>query len=509
MKSNFISSQHSNKPEFKDISFLTFIVYLICSSFGWLNWFLASYCGKIYYPVRSYTILFDKSNIKNLTAASTNIYNLVGFKSLIHTSIPYKLINDLFFIFLSLSLISLFYYGYKSLESSKVDNLEIAKWSVFFSILMALTIPAHSADLYGYIARGAQQVFHNQNPYITSVSEIKNYSQDYWFFNFMWPLQPTTYGPLFIYLSKLLVYLSNNNFIFSILNFKILNLTVFLLFLMFLINKTNTRDFYLIAFNPLIMIQGLWNCHNDLITGILIFTGLYSVLNLQKKTNIFWGAFSLAVGIGIKYTPVIIIPFLITQFKKKKGIIINLFLGLLAGGVLVGTFSLDYFSSFSSIDPTNKEKLITNIDLVHKSLIATIFAIFKYLFHFTNLDIDLSAFLTGLKYIVYGAFSIFYLYNGFLSKSSLIFKITSVLFIFFSFVLAKFHSWYLLNIIFLIPLLKESESMKMLKVLLVTLSLTHIFSMTFLDQAKILNFVCMTLIPVLLILKRKPLLKDF
>lgn len=454
-------------------------------------------------------ILFDKENIKNLTAASTNIYNFVGFKSVIDANIPYKLINDLFFIALSLSLISLFFYGYKSLESKKVDNLEIAKWSIAFSILMTLSIPAHSADLYGYIARGAQQVFYNQNPYIFPVSEIKNFSQNPWFFNFMWPLQPTTYGPLFIFFSKSLVFFSNNNFLISMLNFKILNLTVFLLFLMFLIDKVSTKDFYLIAFNPLIMIQGLWNCHNDLITGILIFIGLYSVLNLHKKENVFWGAFALALGVGIKYTPILIIPFLLTQFKKKKSIILNLFLGLLAGGVLISIFSIDYISSIRDIDLENKEKIIANIDLVHKSLIAAVFYIFKYLFHFTNLNIDLSILLTGIKCLIYGGFIVFYLYNAFISKSSLVFKITSVLFIFFCFTLAKFHSWYLLNIVFLIPLLKETENMKLLKIFLVTLSLTHVFSMTFIDQAKILNFICMTLIPVLFVLKKKPLLKDF
>lgn len=399
--------------------------------------------------------------------------------------------------------------GYKSLESKKIENLEIAKWSLVFSALMTLSIPAHSSDLYGYIARGAQQTIHHQNPYVHPVSDIKNYSQDPLFFNFMWPHQPTTYGPIFISFSKSLVFLSENNFLLSVLDFKILNLLIFSLLLAFLIDKAPKKDFYLIAFNPLIMIQGLWNCHNDLITGILIFIGLYSILNLKKKENVFWGAFALTAGVGVKYVPIFIIPFLIPHFKKKKDVLINIFIGIAAGIVLISIFSVDYMSGFGNINPENKDRLISNVDLVHKSLISTIFTSFKYLFKVFDLNIDFLSYLKALKLFFYSIFIGFYLYTAFINKSKLVYKIALVLFIFFTFTIAKFHSWYLLNIVFLTPLLKSDKESKLLKTLIVVISLMHIFSTTFIDQAKILNYIFMTILPIWYVLNKKELLKDF
>ena len=94
------------------------------------------------------------------------------------------------------------------------------------------------------------------------------------------------------------------------------------------------------------------------------------------------------------------------------------------------------------------------------------------------------------------AVALFYFYMLLKPKQNLIRDIVFVLFVFFALTIAKFHSWYLLNVLILIPLLEES----LLKRLIVTLSLSHVFAITFLDQAKILNFLSMTLAPVIFVL---------
>lgn len=501
MKNSFASHKTSifGTLNFTNIARLTFIVYFIVAFCGWFNAAVAHFFGKHFFPLRSYLILFDDFQISNLDQIQKGFFNLAGFKAQINTFIPYKIIDDLFFIVTCLILVTLFYYGYKKIDSNEVSILEIIKWSIAFSLLMTLSFPTHSSDLYGYIARGAQQSLYNQNPYLESVSEINNYSTNHLFINFMWPEQPTTYGPLFVYFTKAIVFLSNNSFFSSFINFKFLNLTLYLLLVSLVLRLNNIKNLYLVAWNPLLLIQGLWNCHNDLLSGILIFLGIY----LFKKENYFLCVFSLMLAAGVKYVSLLIIPIIFFYCLKKvynKGAFLNLTLGLCCGVILIIIFSLDYLiptSQFSTKDICSSlNKLITNINLVHKSFIALIFTLIKYFCSLTNIDCNLLSIQYFLKYAFYLMFGVFYLWVLVKKKSNLIFDIALVLFIFLTFTIAKFHSWYLLNLIVLIPLIEKG----MLQELLIVLSMSHTFAITFLDQAKILNFLSMTLIPILFVL---------
>ena len=447
-------------------------------------------------------ISFDKSDLNNLPETITKIYNFLGFKVIINSSIPYKLIDDIFFTTISTILIILFFIGYKIVQSNKINQLEVIKWSIIFSILMAVAIPSHSSDLYGYIARGAQQSLYHQNPYLMPVSKIKEYNTNPLFINFFWPYQPTTYGPIFIYITKAIVFLSNNNFFLSFFNFKLLNLTLYLLLLLFVIKKNKTEDIYLIGWNPLILIQGLWNCHNDLFSGVLIFFGLYLLKDGERKENYFWSMFCLTLAVGIKFVSLIIIPvvfFYYLKTKPERFILLNFILGLCSGIILILILSIDYLTINHEFVTHSFSKIINNIGLVHKSLIATVYMLIKYFCKWRDIDCDFLFILNLLKYLFYSAFGMFYLWVLLKRKADLFFDVALVLLIFLSFTIAKFHSWYLLNVIFLLPLLEKN----ILKKILVTLSMSHTYAITFLDQAKILNFISMTLLPTIFVFLRK------
>jgi len=459
---------------------------------------LAYFYNKHYIPLKSYLIPFNKGQITNLNYIPKSIYNLTGYKTQILTNVPYKLVDDFFFLLISTLLIILFFLGYKVVQSNKVSQSEIINGAVIFSVLMAISIPSHSSDLYGYIARGVQQALYHQNPYVDIVSKIQNYKFDPLLCNFMWPDQPTTYGPVFIYLTKVIVSLSENNFFISFINFKLLNLTAYFLLVLFVLKLNKTKDLYLIAWNPLILIQGLWNCHNDLISGVLIFVGMYMILKSTNKNKYFWGIFSLVIAAGIKYASILIIPIIIfhlLQNKLKKQIFLDLFLGLCSGLLLVLIFSIDYLIPFCSHRLCELKEITSNIGLVHQSLIAAIFTGIKYYCKHLNINCDLNYSLFLLKILFYSGFVAFYMTVLLKKKKDLTYEIILILFIFLSFILAKFHSWYLLNLVVLIPLLNGG----ILKKILVALSLSHVYSLTFLDQAKIINFLFMTLFPTIFV----------
>jgi len=481
MKSNIITHN------FKLIAWLTFIVYFISTFCGWFNLLFAKLNTRIYFPLRSYLTTFSNNDVINF---KKDIFNFAGYKALINSAFPYKVIDDIFYVTICTILIILFLIGYKIIKSNQISQTEIIKWSIIFSVLMTLAIPSHSSDLYGYIARGAQQTLYNQNPYFETVSKIQDYGTNPLFINFMWPEQPTSYGPVFVYITKAIVFLSNNNFLLSFINFKLTNLTIFFLLILFILRLNKTKELYLIAWNPLILIQGLWNCHNDLISGALIFFGIYLLL----KEKYFWSVFSLMLALGIKYVSLIIIPmiiFYLLKNKPEKNIFLNIALGICSGIILITIFSMDYFCR----DKVILSAQFLNINLVHKSLIDTIITLIKYFSIWQNLNVDFGITLSVLKYFIYGTFIIFYLWILNRKKTNLVYDLVFVLLIFFGFTIAKFHSWYLLNFIVLIPLLENG----LLKKILIGLSLAHIFAITFIDQSKILNFVLMTLLPSLFI----------
>src|SRR3989338_4714262 len=105
MKSNI------GHQQFTKISIFTFIVYFIAAICGHFNFLAAWFFNRHYFPLKSYLITFNDSKITNIENISKSIYNLAGYKALINTNIPYKLIDDLFFVFISSSLIILFFLG--------------------------------------------------------------------------------------------------------------------------------------------------------------------------------------------------------------------------------------------------------------------------------------------------------------------------------------------------------------------------------------------------------------
>lgn len=470
---------------------------------GWINFFISKVTDRFYFPLRSYFVLFNRNEVLNSNELPKSFFNFAGFNVIIKTLIPYKIIDDIIFVFICIFLVVLFFIGYKIVQASNVNNEQIVKWSIIFSILIAFSIPSHSSDLYGYIARGAQQSLYNQNPYLQTVTEINSYSTHPLFLNFMWPSQPTTYGPVFIYITKAIVYLSNSKFFLSFINFKLLNLTIFFFLILIALRFSESKDTYLIAWNPLILVQGLWNCHNDLFSGILIFVGLYLLL----KENYFWSVFSLTLATGVKYVALLTLPlilFYLVRSKPHRLIFINVVLGLCSGLILIFIFSLDYISPAQELSTkdisSSFSKLFENVGLVHKSFLSTIFSLVKYFCVWQNLDWNLNLVRLTLKYIFYSLFGFFYFWQLISPSTKIINNIVLVLFVFLVFTYGKFHSWYLLNLVLLLPLLSEG----ILKKLLIALSMSHTFAITFLDQAKILNFTCMTLIPLFIIfLKEK------
>ncbi len=378
--------------------------------------------------------------------------------------------------------------------------------SICFALVFVFMLPNDSSDLYGYMARGAQQIYYELNPYHHTVSEISNWSDQPLFANInsLWAKNPAPYGPFYMLLYAGIAFLSMGNFYIALFLFKFFNFTIFVLLLLLLVRILNDKEidktylekkfsdsrqvfsykkiiYSLIALNPFLHYEALWNAHNDIFMGFLVLLGLY----LAFKNHLNMALVVLTISFLAKYISLIVIPFVVIYAFTRPlrdfpwwGSMVSIWLTV-ATWIYYHPFAV-YFSKISG-----------NILLSHKSLQRTISSIYKL---FAGEPMP-----SFVNYILLGIFTwfLFYLYYKFFEnknkKLNIFYFSFLALFTLIFIASAKFHSWYLLMILPLGALIHPR--------LIIVLSISHLLSLTFLDQANIANFVVMTAIPSVIYFK--------
>jgi hypothetical protein len=435
---------------------------------------------------------------------------------------------------------------FKSFTEKQTPSQNDLSWLIAIAFISTLMLPANSSDIFGYISFGEQIVHYHQNPYSEILANIENWRLDPLLGNMRWEYNPSPYGPVFTLICKFFVNISWNSLWLSFFIFKIFNFICYLL-LIYIFHHTlkyfptvhcghssssalnlhvqqqcpagtsdsaqkimiwNTdRVWYLVALNPLLIIQGLWNGHNDLLLAVLAFAPVFFTIkafslkeNLGeeivdgKQSHLVFKFLKpkylglnlaiclLILSVLIKYITIILIPLLLLWIWKRARYIP--YYGLITG-ILCFYFSSQYFNLFN-IDYT---EISNNATLFHKSLFDVINTVFKLI---TKTDLAKSAVLISLA-----AYALFYAYIFFKlffskadKKSDLDFlKSLSVVYAVLLLIISpKFHSWYLIS---LLPFAAISHPS-----LCFALSLGHLLSITFIDQAHVLNYLLMTVLPV-------------
>jgi hypothetical protein len=404
---------------------------------------------------------------------------------------------------------------FKSFTEKQTPSQNDLSWLIAIAFISTLMLPANSSDIFGYISFGEQIVHYNQNPYSEILANIENWRLDPLLGNMRWEYNPSPYGPVFTLICKFFVSISWNNLWLSFFIFKIFNFICYLL-LIYIFHHTlkyfptagtsdSSKVWYLVALNPLLIIQGLWNGHNDLLLAVLAFAPVFftvKALSSEENAETVDGKQSrvlfkflkpkylginlaiclLILSVLIKYITIILIPLLLLWIWKRKRYIP--YYGLITG-VLCFYFSSQYFNLFN-IDYT---EISNNATLFHKSLFDVINTVFKLI---TKTDLPKSAVLISLA-----AYALFYAYIFFKlffsktdKKSDLDFlKSLSVVYAVLLLIISpKFHSWYLIS---LLPFAAISHPRWCF-----ALSLGHLLSITFIDQAHVLNYLLMTVLPV-------------
>ncbi len=407
---------------------------------------------------------------------------------------------------------------FKSFTEKQTPSQNDLSWLIAIAFISTLMLPANSSDIFGYISFGEQIVHYHQNPYSEILANIENWRLDPLLGNMRWEYNPSPYGPVFTLICKFFVNISWNSLWLSFFIFKIFNFICYLL-LIYILHHTlkyflqggtadsvqetkiwNTdRVLYLVASNPLLIIQGLWNGHNDLLLAVLAFASVFFTVQAlssaetidSKQSRVLFkffkakylglnlAIFLLILSVLIKYITIILIPLLLLWIWKRKRYIP--YYGLITG-ILCFYFSSQYFNLFN-IDYT---EISNNATLFHKSLFDVINTVFKLI---TKTDLPKSAVLISLAaYALFYAYIFFKLFCkqsldlDFIKNLSLVYAVLLLI------ISPKFHSWYLIS---LLPFAAISHPS-----LCFALSLGHLLSITFIDQAHVLNYLLMTVLPV-------------
>lgn len=195
------------------------------------------------------------------------------------------------------------------------------------SIIFIAAIPFMCSDVFYYLGVGRIDSNYGQNPYYTTIEDFvesgnnskylnedsvlaQGYAND-------WKDATVVYGPVWQLICKGIAFLSFGNIDIGLFVFKIVNIIIHL-FNCYLIWKiTNKKIFSLIyGLNPFILIEGISSCHNDIFVVMFILLAIYF---LKNKKKILPSVVFLSLGAGIKYFPIILLPFMIIyHFREEK-----------------------------------------------------------------------------------------------------------------------------------------------------------------------------------------------
>ncbi len=226
--------------------------------------------------------------------------------------------RDLSWLIYLFLIIGLFIFNSHFIKRYKQFNP--VKIAILIAIILFFSYPFLSHDFFNYMFDAKILTFYHQNPYFYKALDFPN---DQWLRFMHWTHRTYPYGPIFLLITLIPSFLSFGKFILSFLFFK-LTFVLFYLGAVYLLQKMNRRAAIIFATNPVVIIEGLVNSHNDLIGVSLALIGIYHLLNKKGiKARLFF-----ALSVGIKYITFPIL-FLMRAHEKSHKFSFLLIVGVL------------------------------------------------------------------------------------------------------------------------------------------------------------------------------------
>ena len=224
------------------------------------------------------------------------------------------------YVFFIIFAFSFFIFNLWLFYKLKIGTTYLKISTVVNTLILIFAYPFLSSDLFNYLFDAKIILVYHANPYTVRPLD---FPQDEWLRFMRWVHRYSPYGPLWLSMSLIPAILGFGKFILNFLTFKIF-ISIFHLinaYLVFkILQKINPKSvlfgtaFY--AINPLFLIEGIVNAHNDVVLATFLIGSVYFFV--CRKTV--WSYVALLAGTLIKYIPVLNLPWLLlTSLYPKFG----------------------------------------------------------------------------------------------------------------------------------------------------------------------------------------------
>ena len=337
-------------------------------------------------------------------------------------------------------------------EKKIFDNTkQVLIFIAIISFIFMLVLPFLSSDIYYYIGDSWLAAKYGENPYYTTVSQLQEQGINDEILNNTgyWRNTTSVYGPLWNSIAKLLVSFSFGSVTIALFIFKIASYLIHVLNSYLIYKITKSKKYMLLyGLNPLVLIEFLSNVHNDIYLVLFILLAIYF---LVRKKNIYFTMVFLALSVSIKYSTVLLVPFILIYCFRDKTIPKKILYCMLSGLsiiALVIVFYLPYYRDYTIF--TN---MLVQGDRYSQSIM---------LYLMEKADANVFSLITSLRLpifaITYINCLIILLFKRSLKVKEIMKSYNWIMLIFIFLVLTNFQKWYIL---WLLPtIIWQSKNMR-------------------------------------------------
>lgn len=215
---------------------------------------------------------------------------------------------------------------------------------IFTSLILIFAYPFLSSDLFNYIFYSKIILIYHASPY---TSRALDFPGDEWLRFMRWVHGYAPYGPLWLAGALIPALLGFGKFILNLLMFKIFIGLFHLInsYLIFkILRKTAVKNILLgtafYALNPLLLIEGVANAHNDIVVASFLLLAVYFYVH-KENAKLFITIFA---GTLIKYIPILTLPWYIFSLLGRKKLNYELMVFLCLATLTVFTFIFSIFA---------------------------------------------------------------------------------------------------------------------------------------------------------------------
>ena len=307
---------------------------------------------------------------------------------------------------------------------------------ISLTVISLFIMPNNSTDVYYYMAVGRANSKYNENPYNNLFNEVQaKYQEDEIISSSPSLDVKFTYGPLWKLICKILSSIPTNSYLIMLYAYKTVNTILHIAncYLIYKISRKNKlRNALIYGINPLILFEGIINCHNDIY--IVFFTLLAFYLKDKQKTGL--SVISITAGALIKYVPVLFLPYILQNKNWKKKI---LYLGEFAMTFVLASYAI-----------------LGNLKDIFSFLQQTGFysnSIYVFTLLISESKIDIIALVGKIIFVGIYIYKIIKIEKNKNEEHESTYKNLLIIFLFL--VITNFRAWYIMWLFALIPVLKD------------------------------------------------------